>query len=131
MSRNMDRLCATNTSISSSDARRMLKPSGNFIAAMIFALRMVQKNYFPNLFLLLPQSSPHLHNIRTGKTSFQLARTVSAHADSFEQTYERAGDPPKYSISRLVSFLRAPLYRRCALSKISGLPAGLVLESFV
>ena len=86
------------------------EPIWQFHDAIIFAPRLVQKNYFENLFLLLPQPSPHLHNIRTGKTSFQLARTAATHADSFEQTYERAGDPPKHSISRLVSFLRAPLY---------------------
>src|SRR5215813_264938 len=127
----MDRRCITNISISCSDVRRIVNPSANFIADMIFAPCSVQKNYFPKLSLTCPQTIHYLHNISTDKTSFQLARTVSAHADSFEQTYERAGDPPKYSISRLVSFLRASLYRRCALSKISGLPAGLVLESFV
>ena len=53
---------------------------------MIFAPRLVQKNYFPKLSLTCPQPIHYLHNISTAKTSFQLARTVTAHADSFEQT---------------------------------------------
>jgi hypothetical protein len=52
---------------------------------MIFAPCLVQKNYLPKLSLTCPQSIHYLHNISTDKTSFQLARTAIAHADSSEQ----------------------------------------------
>jgi len=48
-----------------------------------------------NLSLTSPQPIPHLHNISTAKTSFQLARTVTHRADSFEQTLKASVIPQK------------------------------------
>ena len=55
----------------------------------------MQNKISNTVFLTSPQPILHLHNIRTAKTSFQLARTAAHHADSFEQTLKASVIPQK------------------------------------
>src|ERR1041384_3995339 len=74
MSRNMDRRCATNVSISSSNARRMVNPSGNFMTPSY-----LHRTWFRKIISRIFSYSFHNH-LHISTTSAQAKPVFNLHA---------------------------------------------------
>src|SRR6266498_5673763 len=86
--------------------------------------QLLSADSFPHSSTEHPTSPQHPHR----QTRFSTCTHSHPSCRFIRANFERAGDPPENSISRLVSFLRAPVHRRCALPRPQGLPAGLVSQ---